>query len=558
MDSGARAEGSTSLDRKCLVASTRKHHEAFIGDLLPQAYSRNCADLYFSGVGPQAMRGIPNGFPNQQQMQNRNVSSRIPPGGKMANNGATWAFGGVPMGGAGLGNPRPNNGPMTSFAQTIGGSSQPATPLDLSEFPSLSGNQPQHNQSTWGAAGARNIGPSANMRLQQSAGLSAQHAAQQQQQQQQQDELFNSSTQLSNNSGGFRFGAQSAVGQSSQPSSADDFPPLRNSNGEIGQDRGSGLLQNVGFGGGGGLGFGSGNPPQQARSNGLLSALSGGSRVAPGNRVASPGSLSGPSTNRSPIDSSRQGLSNLGENEAGGFANTNFGSSSPIPPQEDNDQQFNMPTATSSRPDGPSTLTQAQELDPSSAQRNAENADSKVQDPLAHMSDTDRFGLKGFSYMMNNFPDYAALVTGTDINHLGLDLHSEQPISNQIYSLWDNEPPRPDVARFNLPECYRVLNVAPLESKMPSFNEEALLFMFYSNPGDKQQLMAARELGNRNWRYHKKLQVWLTKDDLMVPRQLSQQMEQGYYIFFDVKTWSRQRREFTLSYDDLERVEDRF
>lgn len=160
----------------------------------------------------------------------------------------------------------------------------------FSEFPSLSGNQPQHNQSTWGATGARNVGPSANIRLQQSAGLSAQHAAQQQQQQ---DELFNSSTQLSNNSGGFRFGAQSAVGQSSQPSSADDFPPLRNSNGEIGQDRGSNLIQNVGFGAGGGIGFGSSNPAQQARSNGLLNALSGGSRAAPGNRVASPGSLSG-------------------------------------------------------------------------------------------------------------------------------------------------------------------------------------------------------------------------------------------------------------------------
>lgn len=51
----------------------------------------------------------------------------------IASNGATWAFGGgVPMGNAGLGNPRPNNGPMTSFAQTIGGSSQAAAPLDLS------------------------------------------------------------------------------------------------------------------------------------------------------------------------------------------------------------------------------------------------------------------------------------------------------------------------------------------------------------------------------------------------------------------------------------------
>lgn len=51
----------------------------------------------------------------------------------------------------------------------------------------------------------------------------------------------------------------------------------------------------MGFGTGGGLGFGSGNPPQLARSNGLLNALSGGSRVAPGNRVASPSSISGES-----------------------------------------------------------------------------------------------------------------------------------------------------------------------------------------------------------------------------------------------------------------------
>lgn len=46
-----------------------------------------------------------------------------------------WAFGGGPgaaMGGGVLGNPRPNNAAMSSFAQTIGGSSQPATPLDMS------------------------------------------------------------------------------------------------------------------------------------------------------------------------------------------------------------------------------------------------------------------------------------------------------------------------------------------------------------------------------------------------------------------------------------------
>jgi CCR4-NOT transcription complex subunit 2 len=46
---------------------------------------------------------------------------------------------------------------------------------------------------------------------------------------------------------------------------------------------------------------------------------------------------------------------------------------------------------------------------------------------------------------------------------------------------------------------------------------------------------------NRNWRYHKKLQQWLTKDDMMVPQTLGNGTERGYYIFFDIKQWSRER-----------------
>jgi len=69
-----------------------------------------------------------------------------------------------------------------------------------------------------------------------------------------------------------------------------------------------------------------------------------------------------------------------------------------------------------------------------------------------------------------------------------------RPISTQVYSLWDNEPPRPSVPHYKLPECYTVGNVASLESKMTNFNDEALIFMFYSNPGDVQQMLAAQEL----------------------------------------------------------------
>jgi len=49
----------------------------------------------------------------------------------VVSNGATWAFGGGPMGNAGIPTARSNNAPMTSFAQTIG-ASQTGTPLDLS------------------------------------------------------------------------------------------------------------------------------------------------------------------------------------------------------------------------------------------------------------------------------------------------------------------------------------------------------------------------------------------------------------------------------------------
>jgi CCR4-NOT transcription complex subunit 2 len=46
------------------------------------------------------------------------------------------------------------------------------------------------------------------------------------------------------------------------------------------------------------------------------------------------------------------------------------------------------------------------------------------------MSEIDKWGLKGFTFMMNNFPDYAALVTGMDLTALGLDLNSNEYVRN--------------------------------------------------------------------------------------------------------------------------------
>lgn len=46
---------------------------------------------------------------------------------------------------------------------------------------------------------------------------------------------------------------------------------------------------------------------------------------------------------------------------------------------------------------------------------------------------------------------------------------------------------------------------------------------------------------NRNWRWHKKLQIWLTKDDMMVPTPLSPNHERGYYVIWDTTNWRKER-----------------
>lgn len=114
-------------------------------------------------------------------------------------------------------------------------------------------------------------------------------------------------------------------------------------------------------------------------------------------------------------------------------------------------------------------------------------------------------------------------------------------LSTQTYSLFDGAAPRPAIPKFRLPECYKVSNVGPIENKISNFNEETLMWIFYSCPNDIKQQLAAMELNARNWRWHKRQQVWLTKDDLMMPQVLSMNHERGYYIVWDITTWRKER-----------------
>lgn len=115
-----------------------------------------------------------------------------------------------------------------------------------------------------------------------------------------------------------------------------------------------------------------------------------------------------------------------------------FQSFSPFDPSANNQQrdEVTQPSVTSALATMAESAQQLPEHTPArsqtadsglgSSQGNAEDTGPEVVDPLAHMSDSDKYGLKGFLYLMHNFPDYAALVTGQDVTQLGFDLTSTE------------------------------------------------------------------------------------------------------------------------------------
>lgn len=56
--------------------------------------------------------------------------------------------------------------------------------------------------------------------------------------------------------------------------------------------------------------------------------------------------------------------------------------------------------------------------------------------------------------------------------------------------------------------CRQSVRIKQPMMKLYSF--ETLMLIFYTMPGEMLQVMAARELHQRGWRFHKLFQVWVT------------------------------------------------
>ncbi|AMD22046.1 HGL294Cp [Eremothecium sinecaudum] len=189
----------------------------------------------------------------------------------------------------------------------------------------------------------------------------------------------------------------------------------------------------------------------------------------------------------------------------------------------------------------------------------------------------DKYGLKGLVQVIKHDKQYDPSMTmGMDLSSM---LHSLQvsdmdstntTVSNDHHALdtfpspWV-ETSRSEVEpRFTIPESFKNIvgvlgqqstdftSVARDHPRISLLQDETLFYLFYKHPGTVLQELTYLELRKRNWRYHKTLKVWLTKDPLMEPI-VSQDStsERGSYVFFDPQRWDKCERDFVLHYNAI-------
>lgn len=120
----------------------------------------------------------------------------------------------------------------------------------------------------------------------------------------------------------------------------------------------------------------------------------------------------------------------------------------------------------------------------------------------------------------------------------------------------DNERPRNYTARNPVATpAYYPQQPSPLFDKPGVYDKmdaDTLFFIFYYQAGTYAQYLAARELKKQSWRFHKKYSTWFQRHE--EPKTITDEYEQGTYIYFDFESgWcQRKKADFSFEYKYLE------
>ncbi|KAJ6253913.1 ccr4-not transcription complex subunit 2 [Anaeramoeba flamelloides] len=144
------------------------------------------------------------------------------------------------------------------------------------------------------------------------------------------------------------------------------------------------------------------------------------------------------------------------------------------------------------------------------------------------------------------------LMFGVDLQSLGLDLNTSDPLYLKFTSPWKSKLNQ-EKKEYEIPEYYNLTPppVLTLE-QINRFSDTLLLYMFYSSPRDALQLVATQNLIQRGWAYHKKLHVWL-RPDIQTDRNDNNQIENSSsYLIFNPKKWEIiKQANFVLNQEDI-------
>uniref|UniRef100_A0A8R1I5W9 NOT2_3_5 domain-containing protein n=1 Tax=Caenorhabditis japonica TaxID=281687 RepID=A0A8R1I5W9_CAEJA len=119
----------------------------------------------------------------------------------------------------------------------------------------------------------------------------------------------------------------------------------------------------------------------------------------------------------------------------------------------------------------------------------------------------------------------------------------------------DSEKPRNYLQKVQFPTPSWYGQTAPNTSDSLEYYlrlaPDTLFFIFYYMEGTRAQLLAAKALKKLSWRFHTKYLTWFQRHE--EPKQITDDYEQGTYVYFDFEKWSQRKKEsFTFEYKFLE------
>ncbi|KAI8975636.1 Not1 N-terminal domain, CCR4-Not complex component-domain-containing protein [Mycotypha africana] len=137
---------------------------------------------------------------------------------------------------------------------------------------------------------------------------------------------------------------------------------------------------------------------------------------------------------------------------------------------------------------------------------------------------------------------YATQMLNASLQHVPDLIDSERP---KVY-----QPRNP----YNTPDYYPQQPLLIFDNPVifDKFDMDTLFYIFYYQQGTYQQYLAARELKKQSWRFHKKYLTWFQRHE--EPKVITEDYEQGTYIYFDYENaWcQRKKMDFRFDYNFLE------